>query len=258
MSTSTRYRILVIDDDVRWARQVRDRLQDEGDFDVDLCYTANDGFTSGTTKAYDAAIIDLELDPNAPELEGLELIRRLQDEGCRYRILVLSAYYDQATRIQAHDMGAINFLRRPEDGILLFYEELIAAIRAVIFTPCDPDPPVEPTAVVRGPLSLQVDGTFYVGDEILRLSPDEHRVLTVLMHSPSFVSANEIKRQADYTGDNLQTFISRIRRKIKRINETVSASAATTPNTAAPVSADRNLRVIEHARERGYKLVWPM
>ena len=69
----------------------------------------------------DLIVLDLGL----PDIDGLEVIRRIRDAGSRLPIIVLSSRDDEAAKVAALDLGADDYVTKPF-GI----DELLARIRA--------------------------------------------------------------------------------------------------------------------------------
>jgi len=61
----------------------------------------------------------LILDVNLPGLNGLELQRRLQAEGRNIPVVVITAYANEEVREQAIKAGAIAFLPKPFEELML-------------------------------------------------------------------------------------------------------------------------------------------
>ena len=268
MSLSSRDPVLLVEDNIKWAQIVQDGLQKEGLFSVELSHTKFDGYKLGVEKkhVFQAAIIDLQLDRRETRLEGLDLIRDLQDADCRYPIIVLSAHYGASVRVKAHEMGAINFLRRPIDNREVFFAELAAALMAAVYQYrrttqdgeiCDHEGSMNPPhlkPLKRGPLTLQLDGRFFVGTTELELTPTERRILTVLILSPSYVLIDDIRAQADYWGQNMHNIVSRSRRKLQSI---MGQELSRGKGDLKENGLHFDVNPIEHDSERGYRISWP-
>jgi len=69
----------------------------------------------------DLVVLDLGL----PDIDGLEVIRRMRDEGSAIPIIVLSSRDDEGSKVAALDLGADDYVTKPF-GI----DELFARIRA--------------------------------------------------------------------------------------------------------------------------------
>ena len=117
-------RILVVDDEPAVRESLRRALQLEG-YGVEL---AGDG----SEALYRLESRDLEpdgivLDVLMPELDGLEVARRLRRTGSRVPILMLTARDEIADRVAGLDAGADDYLVKP-----FALEELFARLRAIL------------------------------------------------------------------------------------------------------------------------------
>jgi two-component system, OmpR family, response regulator MprA len=113
--------ILVVDDDRRITNMLRRALRAEG-YDV---RTANDG-AEGLTRARERQPDLLVLDLLMPGIDGLEVCRRLREEG-DVPILILTAKDETEDRVRGLDTGADDYLVKPFD-----LDELLARVRALL------------------------------------------------------------------------------------------------------------------------------
>jgi two-component system response regulator MprA len=117
-------RILVVDDDAAVRDSLRRALQLEG-YDVEL---AGDGaealerIDSGSLEP-DALVLDVLM----PEVDGLEVCRRLRRSGNRLPVLMLTARDEVADRVAGLDAGADDYVVKP-----FALEELLARLRALL------------------------------------------------------------------------------------------------------------------------------
>ena len=114
-------KILVIDDDPNITSFLRRALSYEG-YEVTL---AGDG-ASGLAQARDNPPDLVFLDIMIPQLDGLEVCRRLRASGDT-PVLMLTARDEVADRVQGLDSGADDYLVKP-----FAVEELAARIRALL------------------------------------------------------------------------------------------------------------------------------
>jgi two-component system response regulator MprA len=117
-------RILVVDDEPAVRESLRRALQLEG-YGVEL---AGDG----SEALYRLESRELEpdgivLDVLMPEVDGLEVARRLRRSGSRVPILMLTARDEIADRVAGLDAGADDYLVKP-----FALEELFARLRAIL------------------------------------------------------------------------------------------------------------------------------
>jgi two-component system OmpR family response regulator len=114
-------RVLVVDDEVRFALSVQRGLRAEG-FDVDVAHDGERGLDLARTGGYDAVVLDVML----PRLSGYRVVERLRAEGRDVPVLMVSAKdgeYDQADGL---DLGADGYLVKPFPWVLF-----VAQLRAV-------------------------------------------------------------------------------------------------------------------------------
>ena len=113
-------RVLVVDDEPAILRFLHAGLSSQGY----LVSEATDGvraLEAVRQNATDLLVLDLGL----PDLDGLEIIRRIRDAGSTVPIIVLSSRSDEQGKVQALDLGADDYVTKPF-GI----DELLARIRA--------------------------------------------------------------------------------------------------------------------------------
>jgi len=115
-------RVLVVEDDREIASLVKLHLEDDG-YLVDLAHDGAAGLGLASEGAYSLVILDLML----PEVEGLELCRRLRARPDYTPILMLTAKSSEADRVVGLELGADDYLTKPF-GI----RELLARVKAVL------------------------------------------------------------------------------------------------------------------------------
>ena len=97
-------RILLIDDDRKLCRLVRDYLTPMG-FAVEAVHDGAEGAKLAVSEQWDAVILDVML----PGLDGLEVLRKLRQES-GVPVLMLTARGDEADRIVGLELGADDYL----------------------------------------------------------------------------------------------------------------------------------------------------
>lgn len=113
--------VLLIEDDERVARIVGRSLAEAG-HRVDVAGDGIDGLARAETAAYDVIVLDILL----PEMNGLDVCRRLRQQRVRTPILMLTARDAVPDRVKGLDAGADDYLTKP-----FAMEELLARIRAI-------------------------------------------------------------------------------------------------------------------------------
>ena len=115
-------RILVVDDDLAVCRSIDRALRLEG-YEVDTVATGHEALDAVTHNSPDALVLDLQL----PDLDGLQVCRRIRDAGNDTPILMLTARHGIDDRVQGLDAGADDYLVKP-----FALEELLARLRALL------------------------------------------------------------------------------------------------------------------------------
>ncbi len=115
-------RILIVEDDERIANMLRRGLIFEG-FDAEMAHTGTDGLAQARDRMPDLVILDLML----PEMDGMEVCKRLRAASLDVPILMLTAKESVPDRVAGLDAGADDYMPKP-----FAFEELIARIRALL------------------------------------------------------------------------------------------------------------------------------
>jgi len=116
-------RILLVEDEIRLARNIRKGIQTLPSFVVDLSHDGEDGEHLALTQDYDLIILDLML----PKIDGLTLLKRLRKAGTQTPILILTAKNTPEDVIKGLNFGSDDYLGKPFD-----MGELLARIKALI------------------------------------------------------------------------------------------------------------------------------
>jgi DNA-binding response OmpR family regulator len=106
-------RILIVDDEEVILFGYKQVLSEPW-LTVDTAGTVSEAISLAETNGYDAAIIDLRLS-NSVSLEGLDFVPILKNAQKTCRIIVVTAYGEEAIRRRALDAGADLFLEKPVD-----------------------------------------------------------------------------------------------------------------------------------------------
>ncbi len=114
--------IVVVDDDLAVCKALARVLREEG-WNVEIFESA-EAFVARPDRRTPACIV---LDVTMPGLDGLELQRRLTEEGQTLPIVFLTGHGDIPMSVQAIKAGAADFLTKPVKA-----EALISAVRAAI------------------------------------------------------------------------------------------------------------------------------
>jgi two-component system, OmpR family, response regulator MprA len=201
-------RILIVDDD----RSLRDALRRAlvlGGYETVFAEGGQEALTQLAVAAPDAVVLDVGL----PDVDGLEVCRRLRGSGNRVPVLMLTARDAIADRIDGLDAGADDYLVKPFD-----VGELKARLRALLRRTVGADP---------DSLSfdeLRLDGARHgvsVGERFVELTRTEYGLLELLMLNPRRVLSHELiyDRVWGYdfgpASNALRVYIGYLRRKLE-------------------------------------------
>jgi two-component system KDP operon response regulator KdpE len=158
----------------------------------------------------DVVLLDLGL----PDMEGLEIVRRIRREAMT-PIVILSGRYDQREKVEALDRGADDFVTKPF-GV----EELNARLRVALRRAAGPASGMDGRIVV-GPLEFDaLRHEVRVRGEPVALTPREFEILRVLLaHAGRLVTKGRLLRAVwgqTYQGEDayVYVYVSQLRRKL--------------------------------------------
>jgi two-component system, OmpR family, alkaline phosphatase synthesis response regulator PhoP len=100
--------ILIIEDNADIARGLRDNLEVEG-YQVDIAGDGDQGLARIRGRPPRLVILDLML----PRLDGMQVLRRLRDEGFEMPVLILSARAGEAEKVRGFRVGADDYVTKP-------------------------------------------------------------------------------------------------------------------------------------------------
>ncbi|MFQ5954045.1 MAG: winged helix-turn-helix domain-containing protein [Kiloniellales bacterium] len=115
-------RILVIEDDREAAAYMAKGLTESG-YVVDQAADGHDGLILGTSRDYDAMVVDRML----PGLDGLAVVQALRSQGISTPVLILSALGQVDDRVRGLKAGGDDYLTKP-----YAFTELLARIEALL------------------------------------------------------------------------------------------------------------------------------
>jgi len=201
-------RILVIDDEAAIQRFLKSAL-DTVEFSVHQATSGHAGLAAAVTVRPDVILLDLGL----PDLDGIEVIRRIR-EWSQVPIIVVSVREREDEKVQALDTGADDYLTKPF-GI----GELLARVKVALRRSLQQAP--EPIMQID---ELQVDlahRRVTVRGEEVQLTPTEYELLRMLAsHAGKVLTHGQILKRiwgVAYVEQPhvLRVNISNLRRKIE-------------------------------------------
>ncbi len=204
--------VLVVEDEVSMVRLLKAALGSQG-FRVVEAASGQEALRQAATRSPDLVVLDLGL----PDLDGLEVTRRLR-EWSPVPIIVVSARGQEGDKIKALDAGADDYVTKP-----FAVGELLARMRVALRHAAQ-------TAQESGDSVVTVEGLrvdrsrrqVFVDETEVRLTPIEYRLLSALAQYPGRVLTHEhLLRQVwgpGYTHQHhyLRVYMAQLRHKLER------------------------------------------
>jgi two-component system response regulator MprA len=198
-------RILVVDDELAVRESLRRALTLEG-HDVELAANGREALATISRSAPDLVVLDVLM----PELDGLEVCRRLRAAGDRTPILMLTARTEVEDRVAGLDAGADDYLGKP-----FALDELLARVRALLRRTPSSDEPLRFADLVLDPGARTVSRN----GRPIELTRTEFALLELFLRNPRRVlTRSEILVEVwgyDFgpTSNSLEVYVGYLRRK---------------------------------------------
>lgn len=206
-------RILVVEDEARIARFIKQGLEEES-YAVDVVTDGASALDWAASATYNLILLDVML----PGLNGFEVARILRERGVTTPILMLTARDEVDDRITGLDAGADDYLPKP-----FAFKELLARIRALIRRASTADK-VETILHIA---DLQLDTVTHVarrGSHDIELTAKEYALLEYLLRHPRRPLSRTLIREAvwgfDYIGASnvVDVYVRHLRQKLEANN----------------------------------------
>ena len=208
-------KILIVEDEAKIARFVELELKYEG-YEVETAGDGKTGLEKAMSGAYDLMVLDVML----PELNGMEVCRKIRQNGNDIPIIMLTAKDDVMDKVEGLDKGADDYMTKP-----FAIEELLARIRVAIkkhekLKSISKDTGFK-DILQHGLLkmNLQSHSVIY-GEEELTLTKKEYELLKYLLENKNVALSREkmLSRvwEYEYIGDTnvVDVYIRYLRQKI--------------------------------------------
>lgn len=184
---------------------------EKNQFTVDAVHDGSAAYDYACTGSYDAVILDIMM----PKMDGIQVLRRLREDGVSTPIMMLTAKAEKDDRIVGFDAGADDYLPKP-----FAPDELLSRVRAMLRRSGDYKPPV----LSFGDLTMDSGtGELRCGDACAKLSGREYQVMELFLRSPRTIFSAEHIMDRVWGWDSeaeinvVWVHISNLRKKIKSI-----------------------------------------
>jgi len=205
-------RILVIDDEPAIRRFLRTSLSAQN-YSVLEAEDGETGLAILQRNAIDVLMLDLGL----PGIDGLEVLKRVRENGSSVPVIVLSSRDDEKGKVAALDLGADDYVTKP-----FGMEELLARIRAAVRHRLQQEG--EKPVFKTGDLAIDLVRRIVTvrGTEV-KLTPREYDLLRLLVaHAGKVLTHKFILREvwgSETDVQYLRIYIRTLRQKIEANSE---------------------------------------
>jgi two-component system KDP operon response regulator KdpE len=201
-------RILVVDDEPPIRRLLKTALTAQS-WRVEEAPDGPEALEFLRRNKVDLIVLDLGL----PQMDGLDVIRRLRDGGDLTPIVVLSSRDDEKGKVAALDLGADDYVTKPF-GV----EELAARIRAALRHRLQQEG--EKPLFRSGPLTVDlVRRIVTVAGAAVKLTPREYDLLRLLVSHAGKVLTHKFLLREVWGGESdvqyLRIYIRTLRQKLE-------------------------------------------
>lgn len=204
-------RILLVEDEKNVAEFIARGLREEH-YTVDVVTSGSEGASLAVESQYDLVILDIML----PDIDGIEVCRRVRSAGLATPVLMLTARDSVRDKISGLDSGADDYLTKP-----FSFDEFLARVRALLRRRS-----TEMTTLTYRDLRIDVPAhKAFVGAHEIILRPKEFSILEYLLRNKGRVlSRTRILENIwgynfDPTTNIVDVHIKALREKIARFGK---------------------------------------
>lgn len=180
-SESSKYKILVVDDEKRMVRFIQLNLEQDG-FQVLTAYNGAEALEQVRIQLPDLILLDIMM----PDISGFEVLKRIREVNS-VPVIMLTAKGEEDDRIQGLELGADDYITKPFSP-----REMVSRIRAVLRrTRSFKEDQVD---LIKVDDRLTIDFSrreVWVEGKIVDLRPTEYRLLYHLVKNAGWVNTHE-------------------------------------------------------------------
>lgn len=203
---------LIIEDDFNVVEAVSLCLQLRWpEVNISVAAEGTDGIEMTQSRSFDITILDI----NLPDIDGFEVLRQIRSFS-NVPIIILTVRGAEDDQAKGLEMGADDYIVKPFRP-----RDLIARVNSVLRRTHVSTTAIDKPSVVRGKLTLNLaTNSVQLGEEVVKLTPTECKVLYVLMNNTEHTLSNkeilqEVWRGEHRNSDVLRTQVRKLRNKLK-------------------------------------------
>ena len=210
MGLGDRMRLLLAEDELDLAEALTVFFE-KNQFSVDAVHDGAAAYDYACTGSYDAVILDIMM----PKMDGIQVLRKLREDGVSTPIMMLTAKAEKDDRIVGFDAGADDYLPKP-----FAPDELLSRVRAMLRRGGSYKPPV----LSFGDLTMDSGtGELRCKGGRVKLSGREYQVMELFLRAPRTIFSAEHIMDRVWGWDSeaeinvVWVHISNLRKKIKAV-----------------------------------------
>ena len=209
-------RILVVEDEVRLAELVSDRLKKEK-YIVDVSNDGEDGMYNALTDIYDLIILDIML----PNVSGIEILKSIRKNNINAKVIMLTAKGELDDKLLGFELGTDDYLTKP-----FHIDELVARVNVQLRKKSN-----DTNIIEFGDIYLDLKKCNLINkntNDSINIINKEFQLLEYFLNNPNQVLSKELiydkvwGMDSDIISNNLEAYLSFIRKKLKIIDSKVN------------------------------------
>ncbi len=209
-------RLLVVEDEVRLCDMIKARLEKEK-YTVDITYDGEEGLYMIESNIYDLVILDVML----PGMNGFEILKKAKEENINSKVILLTAKSQIDDKLKGFNLGVDDYITKP-----FHLEELVARVNVQLRKE-----EVISNKLVYNDLELNLDNSSIKclsNNEEIEIVFKELSILEYLINNQNQIVSKELiydkvwGLENDSISNNLEAYMSFIRRKLKTIGSKVN------------------------------------
>jgi DNA-binding response OmpR family regulator len=175
-------KILIIEDEKNLARFIELELKYEG-YEIKVCSDGRSGLNQALAENWDAILLDLML----PELNGMEVCRRIRQTNKTIPIIMITARDSVLDRVSGLDSGADDYIVKP-----FAIEELLARLRSLLRR-VEALAATGITTLTFKDLVIELESCVVKkGEKVIGLTKREYDLLVIFMCNINIVLTREV------------------------------------------------------------------
>lgn len=208
-------RILIVEDEETLAELVANRLKKEK-YIVDISLDGEEGLYNALMDVYDLILLDIML----PGVNGIQILKEIKNNNIRAKVIMLTAKSELEDTLLGFSEGANDYISKP-----FHIDEVVARVNAQLRIEN-----IKNNTIEFGDLILNLKTSDIINKnnkEKINIINKEFQLLEYFMNNPNQVLPKEMiynkvwGLENDSISNNLEAYLSFIRKKLKLINSNV-------------------------------------